>query len=357
MISIVIPHWNRAGLLRETARSVAEQTLADWELILVDDGSAPEERRALDPLASDKVRLVDRREGPKGPSRCRNLGLEASRGEFVLFLDSDDLLAPWCLAQRLRAAEEYPEAEAWVFPVLLFRESPGDRDTLWNRMDGGDPVERFLRSDPPWHTSSPLWRRSALLELGGFNERIVYGDDADLHLRALLAGKRFHLAPEALPDAFIRRSDDERLTNRLTEDLLASRRIRLEEGSRLLEPASRERRRTWDGQYFHELEFLLFNLDHPHEETRRLLALWRKCGHTAPPLRTAASLYAATVLATRHRAYLLTRLARRAALALFPEPWFPRAGGFESNALDPKRYRMLRERIESPASSTEAARP
>jgi len=354
VVSIIVPHFNRSLLVRETIASVEAQTRTDWELIIVDDGSTKSERDQLDRYASERIRILGRNSEPKGPSRCRNIGLNSSRGEFILFLDSDDLLAPWCLEQRLRKTEEQFEASAWIFPVLLFEETAGDNDTLWNRMQGSDPIDRFLCSDPPWHTSSPLWRRSTLLELGGFNENIVYGDDSDLHLRALLKEVPLQLCESETPDTFIRRSDQGRITNDLSSELLASRRVRLEEGSRLLEEAAPEWKRVWEGQYFHEIEFLLYNRDDPRDEVYQVMTLWRDWSTTARHLRQAAKLYAETVLATRNCCYLFTRIARRTAQILLPDSWFPKPGGFESTRLDPERMTSLRDRLEAPSHPVSA---
>ncbi|MFM7830855.1 MAG: hypothetical protein ACKPJD_03655, partial [Planctomycetaceae bacterium] len=118
-------------------------------------------------------------------------------------------------------------ADALVFPVMLFRQQPGDWNTLWNSLQGEDPALRFLTSDPPWQTSSVLWRRAALESIAGFNEAVMYGDDSELHARALISGIGFEIQPAQLPDVFIRRSAVERITNTVSDGLLNSRLKRL----------------------------------------------------------------------------------------------------------------------------------
>ncbi len=145
-VSVVIPHFNRARLLSETLESIHQQSVADWEVIIVDDGSEPEEWAAIRAMESDRIRVLQRTNGIKGPSRCRNMGAAEARGELLLFLDSDDVLAPWCLGQRLERVSQEPELGVWVFPVMLFHQRPGDGAQCWNRLEGHDDLDRFLRS-------------------------------------------------------------------------------------------------------------------------------------------------------------------------------------------------------------------
>jgi glycosyltransferase involved in cell wall biosynthesis len=253
---------------------VLASTKRNSEVIVVDDGSSQAEWESAQKLGGERVRVLRRADGKKGPSRCRNIGVRESSSEMIVFLDSDDLMSSWCIETRLGAAATAPEADLWVFPVLLFNEVPGDRDVLWNSMsDEWEPSARFLRSDPPWHTSSPLWKKSAFLRIGGFNEELMYGDDSDLHYRALHLGLTARLFADMLPDIFIRRSTVPRITNSLTADLIASRLQRLREGARFLRTSPRHPAHAaiWEGQYFVEAEFLLFNDAQPSAVRSRIM--------------------------------------------------------------------------------------
>ena len=366
-VSLIIPHFNRADLLAAAIASVRAQSEANWEVIVVDDGSEAQQWERTRALAGPQIRVLQRRDGCKGPSRCRNLGLQAATGDYVLFLDSDDLLAPWCLEQRVQAAAERPDHDLWVFPVLLFTNQPGDLDLQWNVLENSRAdLDRFLQSDPSWHTSSPLWRREKLFALGGFNEAVCYGDDADLHLRALLAGARIQKLSQALPDVFIRRSQEPRITNSLTPALIESRRIRLAEGTRALQAGLRTDGRTgvppvppgapadetgtapqprqsdsdlfqlWEGQYFVEAEFLLFNVEHSRAAIDRVLADWERAFQPAWPCRVTVRAYFAVAVACRKHAYVFLRLARRFAKRLLPDTFFPQGGAFESEHTAPE---------------------
>ena len=343
LVSIVIPHFNRSALLAECLASVQSQTATQWEVVVVDDGSSPAERAAIERLSGPEIRILDRSRDPKGHSTCRNIGIAESRGSHILFLDSDDQLAPWCIEQRLAALENGIDYDFQVFPVLLFRDSPGDTRLLWNDLNAGGDLERFLRSDPPWQTTSPLWKRSFLEKLQGFNEKLFYGADSELHIRALVGNARYEIRSDLSPDAFIRRNDNPRITNTLSPTILDARRTRLQEGSRLLgeENASSNCIHLWEGQYFQELEFLLFNANDRIPETWQIYRDWISHYKPGRVRRAVVRTYLTVGLRTRTRAYLALRIARRIAMLILPDAYFPQPGGFESTLLSEEKSRAL----------------
>ena len=326
LISIITPHYERPELLRQTVESVQRQSYKDWELIIVDDGSCSETWNTIQALAESRITVIQREEGPKGPSQCRNLGVAASSGEYLLFLDSDDLLDPDCLHSRIDVVRNQPDFDLWVFPVELFRDTPGDLKLPWNRMSGDSEVlARFLRSDGPWCVSSPLWRKAAFERIGGFNPRVLYGDDADLHIRALLGGIRFLQCPEAPSDVFVRRSDAARITNSCNEALLESRRVRLTEGQRALRvmDAASQYHEVWEGQYFVEGEFLLFTQKNPYQQLAKLKEIWAQDYPGFTWRRRLGWSYLCLAVSLKPRCYFLLRLLRRLVMIILPECWFP----------------------------------
>lgn len=206
LLSIIIPHFDRLALLAETLRSLATQSEPRWEALVVDDGSPAECQGELSRLCAEdaRIQLVCRDHGPKGANTCRNLGIAQARGNFLLFLDSDDLLAPLAVANRLRVAAESPLSRVSVFQVEKFRAVPGDTGIPWNQAGEGDHLARFLRRDSVWHTSGPLWPREVVENLGGFDERLACWQDVDLHIRALAAGIAFDLHFDMPADCYYR---------------------------------------------------------------------------------------------------------------------------------------------------------
>jgi hypothetical protein len=154
----------------------------------------------------------------------------------------------------------------------------------------------------------------------------MYGDDADLHIRALLAGLRFETYPAATADIFIRRSDAPRITGTgNTPGLLESRLVRLTEGRKALEAAAAtpELLDLWEGQYFMEGEFLLFNQPQPQFWLNKLFTQWKRDYPHSSLRQKAARLYLRWSAFWRDRWYLQVRLARKAMLQLLPAEWFP----------------------------------
>ncbi|MFT2007655.1 glycosyltransferase family 2 protein [Pontibacter sp. 13R65] len=214
LISIIIPHYNREHLIAETLASIQKQTYQHWEALVVDDGSTTQSVEKLTNLiATDKrIRFLARHREPKGVSTCRNLGLEKAEGKFILFLDSDDLLAPFCLEKRVKAAMADLDLGYYVFKLLAFQEVPGDSKILLSNFTTQNDLERFFLLDIPWGTPSVLWRKETLKMLNGWDEAILSLTDWDIHIRALLL-KISYQKYDFLPDVFVRRN---RKVNRIS---------------------------------------------------------------------------------------------------------------------------------------------
>ena len=103
LVSVITPTRNRATLLREALDSVAAQTLTEWEHIVVDDGSddGTAEMMAARAAADPRVSYIVRQTPSTGANVCRNIGIRAAKAPLVVLLDSDDLLEPACLEQRM----------------------------------------------------------------------------------------------------------------------------------------------------------------------------------------------------------------------------------------------------------------
>src|SRR5690606_24561667 len=106
LVSIIIPTYNRAHLLGETLDSILAQTYTNWECIIVDDGSTDESQLVFEAYKNKDSRFQFLRRPktkPKGANACRNLGLENATGDYSVFFDSDDLMAPDLLEIKVNA--------------------------------------------------------------------------------------------------------------------------------------------------------------------------------------------------------------------------------------------------------------
>ena len=194
-VSVIVPVHNREDLLPYTLDSVRAQTFREWDCIIVDDHS----REAAIEVArryartDHRVRAVSLPDGKRWASAARNHGLSLARGDFVNFLDSDDLMTPDKLEVQLAefTADSSPDAVTCRF--ARFREDPSRDaypekfaarshwlDVIWGV---GGP------SGGIWQTGCVLWRSSSVRALSGWNEDLHGNwDDCELHLRALLRG-------------------------------------------------------------------------------------------------------------------------------------------------------------------------
>lgn len=200
-ISIVMPLYNKAGQVLETIASVRAQTLSDWELVVVDDGSTDDGPALVRDLKDARVRVVS--QANAGVSAARNRGIELARADLVAFLDADDLWLPGFLAAILALQADFPEAH-WFATGYEIRPAHGAAYT--SRLRG--PPADFSRgllpdyfivslaSDPPVWSSATAVRRHAIQAIGGFPLGIGSGEDLLTWARLAV---RYPLAYDARP--------------------------------------------------------------------------------------------------------------------------------------------------------------
>lgn len=111
MVSIVIPLFNYADLVRETIESIISQSYQDWEIIVVNDGSTDNPRSVIDEYLSDKIKCIDQEN--RGYGAAKNVGIRASSGEFLVVLDADDMLTKDSLRLRVKYLMGHPNRQ-WV---------------------------------------------------------------------------------------------------------------------------------------------------------------------------------------------------------------------------------------------------
>jgi hypothetical protein len=190
LVSVITPTRNRRKLLQATLDSVAGQSLADWEHLVVDDGSddGTPELMAAREAADPRVRYLVRQGPCSGANVCRNLGIRAARAPFVVLLDSDDVLAPQCLERRAAVMSRNADLDFATFQSSVFVEQIGDTRSDLDPQLLGDDLCRFLYFEAPWIITAPIWRRETLVRLGLFDETLLSWQDIELHVRAICAG-------------------------------------------------------------------------------------------------------------------------------------------------------------------------
>ena len=202
-VSVVIPLYNKAPFILAAVGSVLRQSLADFELIVVDDGSTDSSASLVAGVGDPRIRLLA--QANAGPGPARNRGLGEARGEYVAFLDADDEWEPGFLALAVTALDGDPDAGAWVSgrAVGPERESQGPRN---RRMGLTGGAWRLPHDTPPkalkfqvdfCHSSCVVARGSLVRRYGGFYdaERSTYGEDSYLWLMFVM-NHRLQVDPE-----------------------------------------------------------------------------------------------------------------------------------------------------------------
>jgi glycosyltransferase involved in cell wall biosynthesis len=128
-VSIITPLYNKVAYIADTIKSVMSQTYSDWEMLVVDNGSTDGSWEKAQALQEPRIRLL---QSPKqGPGAARNYGLTYAQGEWIQFLDADDLLEPTHLEDQLSIEKQNPEAEIIV--------------CYWQEYTEENPMERILK--------------------------------------------------------------------------------------------------------------------------------------------------------------------------------------------------------------------
>ena len=214
MVSIIIPNYNKSKYIEETISSVLNQVYKDWECIIIDDFSSDNSVSLISSLiTNDKRFSLIKNLNNKGANFSRNLGLKKSKGDFLIFLDADDVLHQNCLSSRVDILLSESNLDFGVFPVGTFHEFLGDNEFVWNNFEGIH-LDRFLYHDLPWLICSVIWKRKTILELEGFNPSFNRMQDVELHSRVLLNNKIIYKTfPDQKPDVYFRINND-RITDK-----------------------------------------------------------------------------------------------------------------------------------------------
>jgi glycosyltransferase involved in cell wall biosynthesis len=202
-VALCMPAYNREDLVAETLDSVLAQTWPHWELRVVDDGSTDRTRDIITDYAARDPRIIltDRAGQPKGACTCRNEGVMATSAEYVMFLDTDDIIEPFCLENRVRAMDSAPELAFGIFPGLMFETTPGDLGLWWNiDKPETDELTRQFRQDGIAQGTGILFRRQAFIDIGMWDTELLIWQDIDLFFRAYTQGYRYEKFFELPPD-------------------------------------------------------------------------------------------------------------------------------------------------------------
>jgi len=191
-VSVIIPAYNSSNWIVQTIRSVQEQCYSNLEIIVVDDGSVDQTRQLLE--AIDEPRLIILACEHRGTSAARNLGIERATGEFITFLDSDDLWSSDMIESHVAALQNRPTAGVaycWRSKINEEDELIGYFPTAFHEGN----IYSSLITNSILSCGSLLARSEVIKEVGKFDERIEFGEDSDYWLRLAFC-TQFVLVPK-----------------------------------------------------------------------------------------------------------------------------------------------------------------
>lgn len=188
MFSIVIPLYNKAKSIATTIQSVLGQSFADFELIIVDDGSTDDSVRVVNQFTDKRIRLIQKENG--GVCSARNVGIAQARYEFIALLDADDYWDTDYLFEQQKLITDFPQAAMWGinFAPVVNREihityrtglPSGFRGIVQNYFTIQGRISDLFCS------SSVVVKKDIFDRVGGFDERIKYAEDIDVWYRII----------------------------------------------------------------------------------------------------------------------------------------------------------------------------
>ena len=213
LVSVIVPTYNRAHLIESTLDSVYKQTYRPIELIVVDDGSSDNTRKFVDAWKSDKA--IDNRfsvvylfQENQGPSIARNHGLSKCSGQYIQFLDSDDIVHNEKLAVQVAVMRE-KNVDFCVCNYQTFDDNVNILGPVVSFYHRSHATEDFPISYP-MNTPCPLYSREAIMHNGPWDESLSAGEDFEYNFRMVVGGMAGHWIDRVL--LFVRKhSGEERI--------------------------------------------------------------------------------------------------------------------------------------------------
>lgn len=185
MISVVIPLYNKRNSIDATLQSVLCQTYTDFEVIVVDDGSTDESATKVMDFNDRRIRLIQKENG--GVSSARNAGIMAAKGDYIAFLDGDDIWDKRYLETLHKLICDFPDATIYGIGCAQMSENHIPQITKSSSKRGY--VSDVWNNYPGYWTGSSSSSRANLIVIGMFDTRMTHGEDLDVWWRLLLLGK------------------------------------------------------------------------------------------------------------------------------------------------------------------------
>jgi len=200
LVSILIPAYNAEKWIADTLRSALAQTWEPKEIIVVDDGSTDRSVAVARRFESEQLRVVTGEH--QGAAATRNKALSLSKGEYIQYLDADDLMAPDKISRQLDARGQSPNKRmllsgSWGEFVYRYYRSDFVPTALWCDLDPVDWLMRKMELGVYMQTATWLVSRELAMAAGPWNTRLLGDDDGEYFCRVLLASDGVRFVPES----------------------------------------------------------------------------------------------------------------------------------------------------------------
>jgi glycosyltransferase involved in cell wall biosynthesis len=208
-VSVVIPAYNAMNYLLKTLESVLRQTFTDFEVLIINDGSSDNIVEWASELANPRVKLIS--QPNQGVSVARNTGIAHTQGEYIAFLDADDLWEPTKLEKQVCCLEENPAVGLVYTWTALIDQSSNPMGKVWVSDLEGNVWQQIVVKDMISNGSSPMVRRSCFETVGVFDPKLSSAEDRDMWIRI---AARYPFAVVKEPLTLYRRHPNNMTTNR-----------------------------------------------------------------------------------------------------------------------------------------------
>lgn len=181
LVSIVAPAFNSEKYIKSFIDSVIAQKYKNWELIIVDDGSTDKTVEIVRSymLSDKRIQLKERDRQPKGSLTCRNIGIDKATGKYLVQLDSDDIITPFCIEQRVKFMEEHPDVDYSLFKGASVIEKDGKLEQngqFWGIQPNEDVLSLFLKAEYPYSVWNSIYRMNKFKDYRWDEKVKIYTD-------------------------------------------------------------------------------------------------------------------------------------------------------------------------------------
>ena len=219
-VSVVIPAFNAELYIGSLLEKFESQTYDNWELLIVDDWSTDNTTSIIEEYAGkdNRIKLMVRDREPKGAQTCRNIGISKAKGDYIIIIDADDLIANCFINQRVEYMINNPDVDYVTFKGQSFSFNNAiSYGRLWGVQPDKDILSCFLRAEYPFGVWNNIYKSTVVKNLL-FDENIKVYMDFDFIIRTILSGYKHSFAEKSEIDYFYRQGHSGRITSSFISD-------------------------------------------------------------------------------------------------------------------------------------------